>query len=122
MRVQRGARPATIALYTSILQRKVLPRLRRGARSLSAGELRRAVLHDAAKHTPEWPQCVINAARAFVRFEAAHGRCSVELVHAIPSVAKWKLATLPRHVSSNDVERIIAACAPTFPPGGVIEL
>jgi integrase len=38
-----------------------------------------------------------------------------EIVGALPGVARWKLASLPRHVSAADVERIIAATPPASP-------
>jgi integrase len=39
------------------------------------------------------------------------GRCRPDLDAAILSVASWKLDSLPRHVSAEDVERIVRASA-----------
>ena len=36
---------------------------------------------------------------------------------AIPTIAMWRLATLPQYLPAEDVERIIAACDPSLPLG-----
>jgi site-specific recombinase XerD len=46
----------------------------------------------------------------FLRFLIAEGQCTVGLDAAIPTVAHWRLASLPRHLSPKDVERLIASC------------
>jgi integrase/recombinase XerD len=51
------------------------------------------------------------AIRSFLRFLIAMGRCPVGLDHAMPDAANWRLATIPRFIAGDDVERVIAACA-----------
>lgn len=50
------------------------------------------------------------AIRAFLRFLIAHGMCSPGRDQAVPSFANWQLASIPRYLPAEDVERVIAAC------------
>jgi site-specific recombinase XerD len=60
---------------------------------------------------------VVTATRLFVRFLIATGRCVPGLDEAIPTIAMWRLATLPQYLPADDVERIIAACDLSTPLG-----
>jgi integrase len=53
--------------------------------------------------------------RSYIRFLVVRGECRPALSHAVPSVQRYRLSTLPRHVDSATIERIIAAC-PTDRP------
>lgn len=55
---------------------------------------------------------VVTALRVFVRYLVIRQECPQHLLHAIPRVAGWRQATLPRYIDSADVERIIATCDP----------
>jgi hypothetical protein len=47
---------------------------------------------------------------SYLRFLIATGRCEPGLEAAIPAIAQWRLATLPRYLVPEDVECVIAAC------------
>lgn len=47
----------------------------------------------------------------------AYGHCPAALIAAVPTVAAWKLASLPRYIGAADVERLVAACDPTHAAG-----
>jgi site-specific recombinase XerD len=53
----------------------------------------------------------------FVRFLITEGQCAVGLDAAIPRVAHWRLAVLPRSLPPHDVERVIASCDPASAVG-----
>jgi len=48
----------------------------------------------------------------FLRFLAVSGQCSPDLVAAVPRIADWKLSSLPRYISADDINRLVAACDP----------
>lgn len=48
--------------------------------------------------------------RAFLRFLIATGQCRPGLDHAMPNVAGWQLASIPRFLPDADIARIIGAC------------
>jgi len=46
----------------------------------------------------------------FLRFLIAEGQCAVGLDAAIPTVAHWRLASLPRYLQPEEAERLIDSC------------
>jgi site-specific recombinase XerD len=54
----------------------------------------------------------VTALRTFVRYLTAQGLCPVGLDAAIPTIAGWKLAALPRYLPAADVERVVVGCDP----------
>jgi site-specific recombinase XerD len=53
----------------------------------------------------------------FLRFLIAEGHCPAALLGAIPTLAHWRLSSLPRHLPPEDVERLIASCDVSSPVG-----
>jgi len=49
--------------------------------------------------------------RVFLRYLVATGKCDSSLPNAVPSIAQWRLSSLPRYLASEDVERLIDSCA-----------
>jgi site-specific recombinase XerD len=48
--------------------------------------------------------------RAFLRYLAVEGRCRAGLADVVPAYAHWRLAELPRYLTADQVNRLIAAC------------
>ena len=48
--------------------------------------------------------------RAFLRYLAVEGRCRAGLADVVPAYAHWRLADLPRYLTAEQVNRLIAAC------------
>ncbi|MBI4424283.1 MAG: tyrosine-type recombinase/integrase [Elusimicrobia bacterium] len=48
--------------------------------------------------------------RNFLRYLIAQGKCRPGMEDAIPAIAMWRLATLPRYLPAVDVNRIIDSC------------
>jgi site-specific recombinase XerD len=106
----RGATPSTVELYVSVLERKVFAPAGTPPAQLEPRSIRSAVLRAASGWSVSHAATIVSATRAYIRFAAAQGQCLVTLVGAIPRVAQWRLATLPRHIAAVDVERVIATC------------
>ncbi len=51
-----------------------------------------------------------SAVRAMIRFLASEGSVSPDLARAIPVIRDWKHATLPKHFSVEQLERVLAVC------------
>jgi site-specific recombinase XerD len=75
-----------------------------------AQNLRDFVLGYSREHSIKTTKYMISLIRMFLRFLAAEGKCAAGLEHAIPTLANWRLSTLPRYLSASDVEKVIAAC------------
>lgn len=108
MREHRGTADRTLADYRHYVGRLVESGV--SLRQLDATQLRDHVLR-AAQPRRAQTKVMVRALRMFVRFLVATGRSPAHLDGAIPSVAYWRLATLPQHVAASDVKRLIASCA-----------
>lgn len=62
-------------------------------------------------------QQMCGSLRMYLRFLATTGVCSPALIGAIPRIPRWRLATLPRYILNDDVERVIASCNPSTTRG-----
>jgi site-specific recombinase XerD len=67
---------------------------------LSSGEC-------ASAHTLENQ---VTAVRAFLRYLIAQDRCRSDLDQVVPRLARWRLASLPPSLSTEQVEHLLAAC------------
>ena len=75
-----------------------------------AESLRTYILEHARESGPGATKSLIAAARAFLRYLAAAGECEAGLYEAIPAVAGWRMASQPRSLSTEDVERTLGGC------------
>lgn len=108
MRSQRGVSDRTLETYRKPL-RKLIRCFGENPRKLTANALRQFVLQQRRMSTHLFRQCT-TALRMFLRFLIAEGKCPAELLGAIPRMANWRLSSLPRYLSVNDVERLIKSC------------
>ena len=110
MHAHRGLRETTLDVYQGILV-GLLDSLGDDAHSYSVERLRAFVLQRARPHGIERAKSIVVAVRAFVRFLGVTGRCPMGLEHGIPGFASWQLASVPRFLALEDVERVIGSCA-----------
>jgi site-specific recombinase XerD len=61
------------------------------------------------RFSPRSMKAVRTALRSFLRFLRAEGICAERLEDAIPAVAHWRLATLPRHLDDDQLARVLAS-------------
>ena len=52
---------------------------------------------------------LITSLRAFLRYLSTQGLCTVDLDKAVPAYASWRLADLPKHLTAEQVNALIAA-------------
>ncbi len=109
MHQQRGTRDVTLHNY-GIYIRELLQRLGEDPRRFDARRLRAFVLKKNRCSRSGTAQNCVTALRMFLRFLIARGQCPVGLDAAIPTLAHWPLASLPRCLPPEDVERLIASC------------
>ena len=80
-----------------------------------AQAVRNFLLEQASQSGTSTTQALITSLRAFLRFLNFRGECRDDLAIAIPAVAHWRLARLPRCLSAEEVDRLIAASDGTTP-------
>jgi integrase len=116
MRLQRGVTDTTLHQYKSTAT-ALLGGLGDDPDRYEAGAVRAAVREVTGGHGPGSAKHVATVARAFLRYLAVEGRCRPGLDAAVLPVASWRLASLPRYVPAEDVERIILSCKLDRPCG-----
>jgi integrase len=116
MRWQRGATEATLRVY----RRRALglvARLGSDPARYDAKGLRQAVREETGQHGLSTARHAATVARGLIRYLVVQGRCRPGLDAAVLPVAKWSLASLPRYVSAESVQRIIDVCDPALAVG-----
>lgn len=116
MRQQRGTCAATLSNYSRHI-RELLRQLGEVPSRWDVHHLRAFVLEKSRGAGWASTKTCTTALRMFVRFLVADGRCAVGFEAAIPTVAHWRLASLPRYLQPAEVERLIASCDRTSPVG-----
>ncbi|MEE8304193.1 MAG: site-specific integrase [Candidatus Tectomicrobia bacterium] len=116
MHVHRGVTEQTLRNYRPIIL-DLLTSLGDRPGNFEAKSLRAFVLDRAQRHGKGKAKSIVTAIRMFVRFLIASGRCTPGLDEAIPTIAVWRLATLPQYLPAEDVERVISMCDPSTPLG-----
>lgn len=114
MRTQRGVMESTLTRYSQSIT-DLLQDLGTDASTYNAKKLRGFLLsHIASAGTSK---ILPTAMRMFLRFLIVRGICMPGLEHAIPTVARWRLSSLPKYIPSEDVERLINSCDASTPLG-----
>jgi site-specific recombinase XerD len=116
LKLHRGATERTINDYVSIAKEFVVVVGEDTAR-YDAGLVRQFILDKAARVGRSYTKSVASAIRVLLRFLVNYANCSPDLAAAVPRVANWKLSSLPRYVSAEDIERLIASCNPAAAEG-----
>jgi integrase/recombinase XerD len=116
MKTQRGTTELTLNDYRPTLT-ELLQTLGDQPQQYNAHALRAFVLDRARGQGTGRAKIIVSAVRMFLRFLSAMGRCTPGLDDAIPTFARWRLASLPKYLSAEAVERIITSCDLTSPTG-----
>jgi len=111
MRLHRGVAESTLTQYVPIAKEFVVV-LGGNAAAYNASQVRSFIFSKASRTGRCRAKSVINTIRMFLRFLATYDYCSPELIAAVPRIANWRLASLPRYISAQDIERLVAACSP----------
>ena len=108
-RTHRGAKEPTLRHYTRGAA-DLLQTLGEDVSQWKAQVLRDFLLERANQCGVSTTQKLITSLRAFLRFLNFLGETRDDLALAIPAVAHWRLARLPRCLSAKEVDRLIASC------------
>lgn len=109
MTTHRGVRAVTLRGYAPVIE-KLLDRLGEDPARYTAKPLRRFVLDEADRGGIATAKATTTSVRAFLRYLGATGQCDSALLGAVPAIADWRLASLPRYLASADIHRLIASC------------
>tara|TARA_R110001592_G_C13162694_1_gene749043 strand:- start:1980 stop:3227 length:1248 start_codon:yes stop_codon:yes gene_type:complete len=105
----RGAAQPTIRLYC-IGASQLLSALGDSPNQWSTQQVRAFFLEQAGKCGAPTLEKLVTSIRVFLRYLIAFGHCTTDLDQAVPVFAHWRLAALPRCLTSEEVDQLIAGC------------
>jgi site-specific recombinase XerD len=115
MHQQRGTSGGTLQNYSRPI--RDLLKTVGDPSSFDALRLRKFVLQRSKQSGWGRAKICTTGVRMFLRFLIAEGKCAVGLDAVIPTLAHWRLSSLPRYLQSEEVERVIASCDRATPVG-----
>ena len=116
LRQYRNIGDKTIRGYTRTVA-SILPDVVENPDRCDVTQIREALMDALESASIRQAKRATSTLRMYLRFLASTGRCSARLVDAVPNVAEWRQATLPRYLAPEQIERAIASCDPTTTVG-----
>jgi site-specific recombinase XerD len=117
---ERGLAAETIESYLHI----VTPFLRQHVassgmrlRSITPRDLHRFVLRESQRVGRARAQQTVTALRSFLRFLLFRGLIRTDLAAALPAVANWRMAHIPKALAPQEVELVLRDCDRETPIG-----
>ncbi len=111
---ERRLAPATVRLYLPLVRRFLAECFADGDlqfNRLQASDVVRFVQLEAARLGHSKRAKLMSAAlRSFLQYARYQGLIRIDLRSSVPTVANWSMASLPRALSSDDVQRLLSHC------------
>jgi site-specific recombinase XerD len=96
---------------------QLLPLLGPDPEVYDAATVRSIILSESQRRRSANTKSIVTALRSYLRYLATQGLCSPSLDQAVPTVAHWKHANLPKYLPAAKVEALINSCDTTTPTG-----
>jgi len=77
--------------------------------TITASDIQRFVTVRPRPYRPGTLGVITGSLRSYLRFLRLEGRCPDGLLDAVPRVAKWRLASLPAHLTDDEFRRFLAS-------------
>lgn len=113
LRSERGLVAHTILNYQTCARKFLLERFREGPfclRKIKPPDISGFVLRHGPNMAVGTAHQMTTAFRSFFRFLFQKGELQADLSASVPMVADRQLSTVPKHLSSKEVERMLKAC------------
>jgi integrase/recombinase XerD len=120
LRVERGLCVTTVQTYVGYFRQFLTEHggeSRVSVATVSASDVAAFVQQHARAGSPGRAQLMTTALRSMFRFFFHTGELPMDLSVTVPTVPDWRLATIPRALAPEDVERLLAACDRQTPTG-----
>ena len=112
----RGLAQITVERHERLITR-MLPALGTDAGAYKAASVREVILDQIRGCRPAHAKTMVGALRVYLRFLATNGSCQPGLDHMLPTVAEWRLSSLPRYLDANQAALLIDSCSKDGPQG-----
>ena len=106
---ERGLVPATIDGYRPFVRRFLDEHPRASLHALGPAGVSRFLLQCAKEMSRSRAKLLATALRSLFRFLFREELTAADLTPAVLSVANWRYSSVPRHLDTSQVERVIAA-------------
>jgi site-specific recombinase XerD len=120
---ERGLASTSRVVYASIAHRfltRACARGRSDLKGLTAQKIRDFAMQEARKfRTSKAASLLTSVVRSFLRFVHYRGYIARSLVAAVPAVAHWAMAPIPRALPLKDVRRVLARGSSRRTPCGL---
>jgi site-specific recombinase XerD len=113
LRSERGLVTATVLNYQPFVRKFLVDRFREGPflfREVKPSDISDFVLRHAHSMSVGRAQLMTTAFRSFFRYLFQKGELQADLAASVPTVADWRLSTVPKHLAPEEVERVLSAC------------
>ena len=114
LRTQRGLKPSTVRNYTNHARDFLTDREHRAGglalETLDVAAINDYMLRESRRLSASSMQAAAGVLRSLLRFLHVEGLIDRDLAVAVPTVAKWRLASLVRAADATFVMRLLAAC------------
>ena len=113
LRTERGLVTVTIRGYLPFVHKFLLERFRGKPfllKAVKASDISDFVLRHSHSMGIKTAQLMTSALRSFFRFLFQKGELQADLAASVPTVADWRLSTVPKFLTSEEVERVLKAC------------
>ena len=113
LRSERGLTTATIINYLPFARKFLSDRFGEGPFLLKVVrpcDISGFILRHVRTMSCRRAQLMTTAFRSFFRFLFQRGELQVDLAPSIPTVADWRLSTLPRYITAEEVIRVLGSC------------
>jgi len=110
---ERGLAASTVAAYSHVARLFLFNRSPEGEldlERLNAAEVTDFVLAECRARRVGSAKYIVCGLRALLRFLYVDGHAESQLAAAVPSVAGWRLAGLPKALSSREVSVLLVSC------------
>ena len=88
----------------------VLPSLGVDPDAYDAARIRNVLWEQIEHRSRTYAQSLTTSMRVYLRFLMSEGLIQAALVESVPTVPQWRLSTLPRYISADDIECTIGSC------------
>ncbi|MGA7951270.1 MAG: tyrosine-type recombinase/integrase [Thiobacillaceae bacterium] len=113
LRSERGLVTATVLNYQPFIRRFLVDRFGEGPflfGQINSSDISNFVLRHGPGMSVGRAQLMTTAFRSFFRYLFQGGELQTDLAAAVPTVANWRLASVPKYLTSKQVKRVLKAC------------
>jgi site-specific recombinase XerD len=112
LREVRGLARATIVNYVPFIESFLKDRFGDGTLALShlcASDVVRFVQRQASRLHRKRAKLLTSALRSFLQYVRYRGKTKLDLAAAVPAVANWSMSSIPRAISAEQVQQLLAS-------------